>query len=181
MSKAVDKKALNALAKKIRLLAMDVDGVLTGGGIIFDCRGNELKVFNVKDGHGIKMAQAAGIVVAFITGRSSKAVERRARELGVTELFQGSNGKLAVYEALLEKYGLEDSQAAYIGDDIVDIPVLKRVGLPVAVADATEEPRRHAVLVTAKRGGEGAVREVTDLLVKASGKWKELVNGHDRD
>jgi 3-deoxy-D-manno-octulosonate 8-phosphate phosphatase (KDO 8-P phosphatase) len=180
MKKAANKKSPSSLAKKIRLLALDVDGVLTNGDIIFDCQGNELKVFNVRDGHGIKMLQRAGIRVAIITGRSSIAVSRRASELGITDVYQGSNSKLTGYGKLLKKYSLTDSEVAYVGDDIVDIPLLKRVGLPVVVADATGEARKHAVLITRNRGGNGAVREVTDLLVKAAGKWKELVNEYDK-
>jgi 3-deoxy-D-manno-octulosonate 8-phosphate phosphatase (KDO 8-P phosphatase) len=181
MKKAQDKRSITAAAKKIKLLALDVDGVLTDGGIIFDNEGNELKVFNVRDGHGIKMAQAAGIHVAIITGRSSRAVARRAAELGITDVYQGSNSKLTGYTRLLEKYSLKDNEAAFVGDDIVDIPVLKRVGLPVVVADATDEARRHAILITKNRGGHGAVREVTDLLVRAAGKWKELLNEYDKN
>jgi len=181
MKKNLTKKNLVSIAKKIKLLALDVDGVLTNGGIIFDNRGNEFKIFHVRDGHGIKMLQRAGIVVAIITGRSSKAVARRAAELGVTDVYQGSNNKLAGFENLLKKYDLKDSEAAFVGDDIVDIPLLKRAGLPVVVADATEEARKHALLVTKNRGGNGAVREVADLLVKAAGKWEELVNEYDKD
>jgi 3-deoxy-D-manno-octulosonate 8-phosphate phosphatase (KDO 8-P phosphatase) len=181
MNKTPNRKKITCAAKKIRLLALDVDGVLTDGGIILDSRGNETKAFHVRDGHGIKMLQAAGICVAFITGRSSRAVARRAAELNVTDVFQGSNSKLIAYAQLLEKYGLTDSEVAYMGDDIVDIPLLKRVGLPVVVSDATAEARKHAVLITKNKGGQGAVREIADLLVKAAGKWKELVNEYDKD
>jgi 3-deoxy-D-manno-octulosonate 8-phosphate phosphatase (KDO 8-P phosphatase) len=154
--------------------------VLTDGSIILDSLGNEIKTFNVKDGHGIKMLKTAGIHVAFITGRSSRAVARRAVELDVTDVFQGTNSKLIAYAQLLEKYGLTDSQVAYMGDDIVDIPLLKKVGLPIVVADATAEASKHALLITKNRGGQGAVREVTDLLIKAAGKWKELVNEYEK-
>jgi 3-deoxy-D-manno-octulosonate 8-phosphate phosphatase (KDO 8-P phosphatase) len=180
MKKTQNRSSIVSAAKKIKLLAMDVDGVLTDGGIILDNEGNETKIFHVRDGHGIKMLQNAGVIVSFITGRSSKAVSRRAEELGVTDLFQGSNSKLTAYMQLLEKYGLTDSQVAYIGDDIIDIPILRKVGLPVVVADATGEARKHALMITKNRGGNGAVREVTDLLVRATGKWKELVNAYDK-
>jgi 3-deoxy-D-manno-octulosonate 8-phosphate phosphatase (KDO 8-P phosphatase) len=179
MKKKITSRDINAVAKKIRLLALDVDGVLTDGGIIFDNAGHELKVFNVKDGHGIKMLQRAGIPVAIITGRSSNVVARRAEELGITDVYQGSNAKSAAYDQLLEKYGLTDSEVAYAGDDIIDIQILKRAGLPVVVADASDEAKKYALMVTKNRGGHGAVREITDLLVKATGKWKELVNERD--
>jgi 3-deoxy-D-manno-octulosonate 8-phosphate phosphatase (KDO 8-P phosphatase) len=180
MNKTTDNKKITAAAKKIRLLALDVDGVLTDGGIILDNQGNELKVFNVRDGHGIKMLQAAGIRVALITGRSSGTVARRALELGITDIFQGTNSKLIAYRQLLDKYSLSDSEVAYVGDDIVDIPLLKRVGLPVIVADAVGELDQYALLKTKNRGGRGAVREVSDILLKASGKWKELINEYDK-
>lgn len=180
MEKKMDLRKINTAAKKIRLLVLDVDGVLTDGSIILDNEGNELKAFHVRDGHGIKMLGDAGINVAIITGRNSKAVARRAAELRITDVYQGCYNKAAAYEQLLEKFRLEDSEVAYVGDDIVDIPILKRVGLPVAVADAVDEARKHALLVTKNRGGRGAVREVTDLLLRATGRWKELMNENNK-
>lgn len=166
--------AVRKAAKKIELLILDVDGVLTDGSIILDNAGNEYKAFHVRDGHGIRMLLKSGIRVAIITGRSSKVVERRAAELGITEVFQKCHDKIVAYETLLRKYGLADTAVAYVGDDIVDIAVMRRVGLSVAVADATGEVKNIASMVTKNRGGRGAVREVSDLILKSRGLWRAL-------
>ncbi len=163
-------------AKNIKLLILDVDGVLTDGSIILDNEGNEFKAFHVRDGHGIKMLERAGVKVAIITGRHSKVVERRAHELGITEVYQRCNIKSVAYEHLIEKMGITDKEVAYIGDDIVDIPILKRVGLPIAVADATDETKAEAMIITKNYGGRGAVREICDLILKSKGKWEELID-----
>jgi 3-deoxy-D-manno-octulosonate 8-phosphate phosphatase (KDO 8-P phosphatase) len=163
-------------ARGIRLLILDVDGVLTDGSIILDNEGNELKRFHVRDGHGIKMLQRAGIEVAIITGRQSKVVELRAAELGIREVYQRCLDKVVAYVHILEKLGLTDRETAYVGDDVVDIPLLARAGLPIAVADAEEEARARAVMVTEKNGGRGAVREVTDFILKAKGLWDEIIS-----
>ncbi|BCB95218.1 hypothetical protein JZK55_01400 [Dissulfurispira thermophila] len=167
---------IKKIAKNIKLLILDVDGVLTDGSIILDNEGNEFKAFHVRDGHGIKMLEKAGIKVAIITGRHSKVVERRAHELGITEVYQRCHIKSVAYEHLLEKIGISDNEVAYIGDDVVDIPIFKRVALPVATADAVEEAKSEAMIVTENRGGRGAVREICDLILKSNGKWKELID-----
>ncbi len=167
---------LKKAAKKIKLLMLDVDGVLTDGSIILDNEGNEIKAFHVRDGHGIKMLIKAGVQLAIITGRHSKVVERRAHELGITEVYQRCHIKTVAYEHLLEKIGVSDEETAYVGDDIVDIPLFKRVGLSVAVADASEYAKKEAMLITKNRGGRGAVREVCELILKASGKWEEITD-----
>ncbi len=172
------KKQLEHLAKKIKLLILDVDGVLTDGGIILDNEGNEFKVFNVRDGHGIKMLIRAGVKVAIISGRQSKVVERRAKELGIKDVYQKVGDKLEVYQRLILRYGLKSDEVAYMGDDIVDIPLLKVVGFPIAVADADEYTKQFALLVTNNKGGRGAVREVTDLILKAQGLWPEDIGGY---
>jgi 3-deoxy-D-manno-octulosonate 8-phosphate phosphatase (KDO 8-P phosphatase) len=154
-------------AKNIKLLILDVDGVLTDGSIILDNEGNEFKAFNVRDGHGIKMLQKAGIPVAIITGRYSKVVERRAQELGVIHLYQRCHNKLVAYQDLLEKLNLKDQDVAYVGDDVVDIPILKRVGFPVAVKDAHEGAKGYSLYITTKEAGKGAVREICDLIIEA--------------
>ncbi|HEB74918.1 MAG TPA: HAD-IIIA family hydrolase [Nitrospirae bacterium] len=169
--------ALEAAAK-IRLLILDVDGVLTDGGIILDNEGNEFKSFHVRDGHGIKLLIRKGVDVAIITGRHSKVVERRAHELGVKEVHQRCLNKVIAYEQIKEKFSLQDEEIAYIGDDVVDIPILRRVGLPVTVADASEDVRRFSAFVTANRGGRGAVREITDLILKAKGFWKGIIDDY---
>lgn len=165
-------------AAKVRMLILDVDGVLTDGGIILDDYGNEYKRFNVRDGHGIKLVQRHGVTVAIITGRGSRVVAQRARELGIAEVHQRALKKAPVYEALREKYGLRDDEIAYVGDDVVDIPILRRVGLPVCVADAAAEVAEHVLVVTQNGGGHGAVREVSDLILKAKGLWQGIVDGY---
>jgi 3-deoxy-D-manno-octulosonate 8-phosphate phosphatase (KDO 8-P phosphatase) len=161
-------------AERIKLLVVDVDGVMTDGGIILDGGGNELKRFHVRDGHGIKLLIRAGLEVAIVTGRESEVVKRRAAELGIKIVHQRSKVKLEAYEEILKETGMSDEQAAYIGDDIVDIPVMRRVGLSVAVADAEEYVKKEAMLVTERPGGRGAVREVTDLILRAGGHWDEV-------
>jgi len=153
--------------KNIKLLILDVDGVLTDGRIILDNEGNEFKAFNVRDGHGIKMLQKIGVHVAIITGRYSKVVERRALELGISHLYQRCHNKLVAYQDLLEKLGIKEKEIAYVGDDVVDIPILKRVGLPVAVRDAHEGAKSYSLYITEKEAGKGAVREVCDLIIHA--------------
>ncbi|HDH50835.1 MAG TPA: HAD-IIIA family hydrolase [Nitrospirae bacterium] len=161
-------------AKKIKLVIFDVDGVLTDGSIILDKNGNELKRFNVRDGHGIKALQKAGIKVALITGRESPVVKVRAEELGIEEVHQKIFKKSSVYETLLEKYKLTNEEVAFMGDDIVDAELLKRVGLPAVPADADEGARKLALFVSTKAGGRGAVREFVELILKSSGLWDSV-------
>jgi 3-deoxy-D-manno-octulosonate 8-phosphate phosphatase (KDO 8-P phosphatase) len=176
----ISEKELFKIAKNIKFLILDVDGVLTDGGIILDNEGNEFKTFHVRDGHGIKMLIRAGIQVAVITGRHSRVVERRAHELGVTELFQKCYDKRVAYRQIAEKYSLNDDEIAYIGDDIVDIPILKKAGFSVVVADADDEVKAAAMMVTKMMGGRGAVREVCDLLLKAKGLWQDIIDGYSK-
>jgi len=159
----------------IELLLLDVDGVLTDGRIIWDANGVESKFFNVKDGHGIKLLQRAGIEVGIITGRNSKVADLRAKELGIEILYQGVIRKLEAYSEIREKTGLADHQIAYMGDDVIDVPVMRRVGFSAAPADAMPEVQAVADFVSAYNGGMGAVRELCDMLVKGRGKWQELV------
>jgi 3-deoxy-D-manno-octulosonate 8-phosphate phosphatase (KDO 8-P phosphatase) len=162
-------------ARKTRLLIMDVDGVLTDGRIIQDGHGHELKVFDVKDGHGIVMAHRAKLRTALISGRESGTVTRRAEELGIELVFQKIWNKLEVYEKILVATELTHDEVAYVGDDLVDIPLLRRVGLAVAVADAVDEVKAAAHLVTQRPGGQGAVREVIELILRAQGHWDGLI------
>jgi len=159
---------------KIKLLLLDVDGVLTDGRIIYDNHGNELKAFDVKDGHGLKLLQRTGIKVGIITGRSSAVVTRRAQELGIEILYQGALRKLEPYLEILSEQGLIDEQVAYIGDDLVDLPILQRVGFSATVADAVPEVFPYVDYIATRPGGCGAVREICDLLVRASGQWDKL-------
>ena len=163
-------QSLKSKAKKIRMLLLDVDGVLSDGRIILDNQGNELKAFHVRDGHGIKMAQRAGITIGIITGRKAEVVNIRARELGIEEVHQGALEKIKVYESLLDKYQLRDEQVAFIGDDIVDAAILMRVGLAVCVGNSDPSVRPYVDLVTKTDGGRGAVREVINFMLKAQGK-----------
>ena len=161
---------MRSKAKRIAMLLMDVDGVLTDGRIILDNQGNELKAFHVRDGHGIKMAQGAGIIIGIITGRKAPVVDIRARELSITEVHQGAREKINVYEALLAKYSLRDDQVAYVGDDIVDLEVMRRVGFAASVADADPSVISEADMITKAAGGRGAVREVIAYLLRCQNK-----------
>jgi 3-deoxy-D-manno-octulosonate 8-phosphate phosphatase (KDO 8-P phosphatase) len=164
------KTTIRSKAKKIKLLLLDVDGVLTDGRILLDNQGNELKAFHVRDGHGIKMAQKAGIIVGIITGRISEVVNVRARELGIKEVHQGAHEKIVVYDSILARYGFRDEEVAYMGDDIVDVDIFKRTGLAVAVDDADPSVKPHVDMSTKKVGGRGAVRELINLILKHQGK-----------
>ncbi len=160
---------LRSRARRIKMLLLDVDGVLTDGRIILDNKGNELKAFHVRDGHGIKLAQRSGIVVGIITGRKSDVVNVRARELAIEEVHQGVKNKIDVYESLLSKYALSDDQVAYIGDDIVDREIMRRVGFAACVADADPSVMPEAHLTTSACGGRGAVREVINVILRCQG------------
>jgi 3-deoxy-D-manno-octulosonate 8-phosphate phosphatase (KDO 8-P phosphatase) len=162
-------------ARRIRLLILDVDGVLTDGSLYYDAKGETLKVFHVRDGHGIKMAQRGGLEVALVSGRRSDAAFHRARELDINLFYEGVRDKVAILEQLLAALNLTPPEVAAVGDELVDLPLFHRVGLTVAVADAVPEVRAAAHWVTSLPGGKGAVREVCDLLLQAQGKWEELV------
>ena len=179
MGKKTKKDLLN-IARHIKLVILDVDGVLTDGSIILDNEENEFKSFHVRDGHGIKMLKKAGLIVAMITGRQSKVVERRARELGITEVFQRCHDKRVVYRHLIEKYSIDSGEVAFIGDDVVDLPLLRGAGFSVAVADAAEEAKSAAMMITKNKGGRGAVREVSDFLLKAKGLWEGIIDEYSQ-
>jgi 3-deoxy-D-manno-octulosonate 8-phosphate phosphatase (KDO 8-P phosphatase) len=165
--------------RSLKLLILDVDGVLTDGNVIMDDAGREMKHFNVRDGHGLKMLMRSGVEVVFLTGRQSAVVEHRARDLGVLEVHQGAKNKLEWYPEIVEKRGLTGSQVGYVGDDIVDVPFMKRVGFAVAVADAADNVRHMAHYVTIKKGGRGAVREICDMILKIQGQWDEVVKKYE--
>jgi 3-deoxy-D-manno-octulosonate 8-phosphate phosphatase (KDO 8-P phosphatase) len=170
---------MNDKLSDIRLLLLDVDGVMTDGGIVYDGNGLETKVFNVKDGHGIKMLQRHGIDVGIITGRTSVVVDIRAKELGITLVYQGALKKLESYLDIQQKTGFSDSQIAYMGDDVIDVPVMRRVIFAAAPADALAEARGAAHYVTACCGGRGAVREVCDLILKGRGLWSDVASRYE--
>ncbi len=158
----------------IRLLLLDVDGVLTDGRIIYDNNGVESKAFNVRDGHGLKMLQRAGVRIGIITGRESAIVTHRAKELGIEFVYQGAKDKLVPYEQILDTTGFSDDQVAYVGDDVVDLPILLRVGCAFTVADASADVKPHVDYITNCCGGCGAVREICDMLLRESGRWDEI-------
>lgn len=162
-------------ASRIKLLLMDCDGVLTDGRIQLLDNGDEQKSFHTRDGHGLVLLHRAGLHSGIISGRTSLAVERRARDLGITYVRQGALNKIKDFEELIAEAGIEESEIAFIGDDVTDIPLMQRAELAVAVADATAETRAAAHYVTQLAGGCGAVREVAEMILKSQGRWMELM------
>src|SRR6059058_459276 len=170
-----DSPSLTDRAARIELLLLDVDGVLTDGGIVYADNGVEVKRFHVRDGSGLKLWQLAGKRAAIVSGRSSPAVTRRAAELGVAPVLQGHPDKLAAFAAVLAETGFGPEQVCAVGDDLPDLPVLRRCGLAVAVADACPEVRAAADYVTAVPGGHGAVRDAVEWLLTLQGRWAAVV------
>lgn len=167
-------------ARVVRLLLLDVDGVLTDGSITYISGGGEAKTFNTQDGLGIRLLQESGVAVGIITARSSEAVERRARDLQFAHVFQGKQDKLTVYEGILKDTGLRPPQTAYMGDDLMDLPILNRVGFAAAPANAVAEIRQRVHYTTEHAGGKGAVREVCDLILEAQGNLARMRAKFDR-
>jgi 3-deoxy-D-manno-octulosonate 8-phosphate phosphatase (KDO 8-P phosphatase) len=161
--------------KQIKMILMDVDGVMTGGEIIYSSSGEELKVFNIHDGMGMAMARMAGLKTGIITGRMSEMVRRRAEELKCDAVVQGQINKLAAYNDIKSRFNLTDADIAFIGDDLVDLCILKRVGFSAAVADARQAVKNASDYVTVAAGGRGAVREVVDMILESQGKLARLV------
>lgn len=168
-------KSFQELARRVKLLIMDVDGVLTNGSIFISASGEELKAFNTLDGHGLKMLQSTGVKLAIITGRDAPGVAHRAKGLGIDYYYAGIHDKRATLAELLETTGLTADECAYIGDDVVDLPVMTRVGLAVAVPEAPSLVRQHAHYVTGASGGAGAVRELTERIMQAQGTFDALM------
>ncbi|MGD8384715.1 MAG: 3-deoxy-manno-octulosonate-8-phosphatase KdsC [Lysobacterales bacterium] len=168
--------ALLERATAVRLLVLDVDGVLTDGKLYFDPDGNELKAFNTRDGFGMKMLQRSGVEVAVITARNSAAVTHRMQQLGIRHLFQGCENKLEAFMQLLSTTGLDAEQVCYAGDDWIDLPILIRAGLAVAVANAEPQVKERAHWVTRQRGGDGAVREICNLILTAQGRDRSILD-----
>jgi 3-deoxy-D-manno-octulosonate 8-phosphate phosphatase (KDO 8-P phosphatase) len=166
---------LRARAARIRLVLMDVDGVMTDGSLLFLGDGTELKTFHAQDGIGIRLAQRAGIEIGVITGRRSPAVEHRCRELDITELHMGDWRKLPIFQEILERRGLRPEEVCFIGDDLVDLPILRRVGLAVTVPEARPEVREAVDAVSDLPGGRGAVRDVLEAILRAQGHWDDLM------
>ena len=171
-------KAAAARARKIRVLLMDVDGVLTDGHVnllsLPDGSAVEMKAFQSQDGAGLKLARAAGLRLGVISGRESPAVARRAQEVGIEFIYQGRAEKLPAYEEILRRAGVRDAEVAYIGDDLPDLPVMQRAGLAVALSNAVLEVRRAAHFVTRRGGGEAGVREVIEAVLKAQQAWRRV-------
>lgn len=165
-------------AKKLKLLILDVDGVLTDGKLFFDNNGNEYKSFHAQDGHGIKMLRQTGVEVAVISGRKSQSVALRMKNLGIEHVYQGHENKIAAFNELIEKLGIMPEQAAHVGDDVIDLPVMIRVGLAIAVNDANFSVKQHADWCTTLPGGQGAVREVCDFIMQAQGYFDDMLNAY---
>jgi 3-deoxy-D-manno-octulosonate 8-phosphate phosphatase (KDO 8-P phosphatase) len=155
--------------QEIKLIAFDVDGILTDGGLYLTDSGEEFKRFNSLDGHGLKMLKASGVETAIITGRTSRCVELRAKNLGITHLFQGVEDKWGAMQKLLAELNLDPSAAAFMGDDVVDLPVMRRVGFSITVPNSPQVVRDHAHYLTQREGGHGAVRETCELIMSAQG------------
>jgi len=170
-----------ANAHNIECILSDVDGVLTDGGIIFDNQGIEAKSFHVRDGLGIKLWQRAGYKFGILTARTSHIVKVRSAELGIDIVRQGFEEKLSIARQVIAELQLEPEQVCYIGDDLTDLPVMRHVGWAVGVADAADEIREHADLVTQAPGGRGAVRELVEHLLKEKGRWDELIRHYTTD
>lgn len=162
-------KDILARAAQIKLLIFDVDGVLTDGRLIFGDDGQEYKAFHSRDGHGMKMLQSSGVAVGIITGRTSKVVEHRMANLGIEHVYQGKLEKLPAFEELIAKLGLKAEQVAYMGDDVVDLPIMLRVGLAVATNDAHTLVSKHAHWQAPGNGGMGAARDLCELIMEAQG------------
>ena len=162
------------LAREVKLVVLDCDGVLTDGGLYYDHDGNVTKRFNVLDGLGIKAAQACGIVIAVITGLDAKSVSSRMNDLGIVDYYAGHLKKTVCITEIKDKYELDWNQIAYVGDDWIDLPPMRKVGLPIAVANAMPEVKELAVLETECEGGQGAVREALNFILHAQGKLDEI-------
>ena len=165
-------------AKKLKLLILDVDGVLTDGKLFFDNDGNEYKSFHAQDGHGIKMLRQTGVEVAVISGRKSNSVALRMKNLGIQHVYQGHENKIAAFNEIIELIGITPEQSAHVGDDVIDLPIMIRVGLAIAVNDANFAVKQHADWCTTLPGGQGAVREVCDFIMQAQGRFDEILNAY---
>jgi 3-deoxy-D-manno-octulosonate 8-phosphate phosphatase (KDO 8-P phosphatase) len=162
-------------AKKLKLLILDVDGVLTDGKLFFDNEGNEYKSFHARDGHGIKLLRQSGVEVAIISGRKSNSVALRMKSLGIEYVYQGYENKISAFNEIIEKIGISPEQAAHVGDDVLDLPLMIRVGLAIAVQDANFAVKQHAHWCTELAGGCGAVREVCDFIMRAQGRFDDML------
>jgi 3-deoxy-D-manno-octulosonate 8-phosphate phosphatase (KDO 8-P phosphatase) len=166
-------------AKKVKLLLLDVDGVLTDGRIIYDSKGRDMKCFDVHDGLGVYLLNKAGIKTILITAKGSRAISPRARDMHVEAVFENISPKTLVLDKILKKYGLEKEEICFVGDDLVDLCLVRSVGFPIAVSNAAAEIKEACCYVTSRQGGRGAVREVAELILKTQGRWQGLVKTYD--
>ncbi|WP_348532244.1 3-deoxy-manno-octulosonate-8-phosphatase KdsC [Methylobacter sp. Wu1] len=178
MTEAGQMQAVLEKAKKLKLLILDVDGVLTDGKLFFDNEGNEYKAFHARDGHGIKLLRQTGVEVAVISGRKSNSVALRMKNLGIEYVYQGHENKIAAFDEIIDKLQITPDQAAHVGDDLLDLPIMIRAGLAIAVDDANFVVKQHADWCTTLPGGHGAVREVCDLIMQAQGRFEDVVNAY---
>lgn len=173
------KEELKEKVKKVKLLLLDVDGVLTDGRIVYDSRGVDMKFFDVHDGLGVYLLKKAGIPTILITAKGSRAIRPRARDMQVEAVFENIAPKTAVLDKILKKYNLSADEVCFVGDDLVDLCLLERVGFPIAVCNAALEIKQAALYVTERAGGYGAVREVAELILKSQGRWQEMIEPYD--
>ena len=171
---------LKARIQKIKLVLVDNDGVMTDGRIVFGDYGDELKFFDVQDGHGMAMLRRAGIVTLMVSGRKCRINSRRAKEMKIVKLYQNVHDKLEVFGKILKQFKVGPEEVCCIADDLIDIPILSRVGLAAAVPNAVAEVKQAAHVVTEKSGGRGAVRELADVILKTQGKWAEVTERYFR-
>ncbi len=167
-------------AKRVKLLILDIDGVMTDGRIIYSIYGDELKFFDVQDGFGITLLNRAGIKSVIITAKKSRVVKLRAKDLKVAKVYQGYSDKLVPFNRTLRRFRVKPEEVCFIGDDLIDMPVLKRAGFAVSVPNAVEEVKACANFVTSKSGGRGAVREICDMILKAQNKWEPVTSRYHR-
>jgi 3-deoxy-D-manno-octulosonate 8-phosphate phosphatase (KDO 8-P phosphatase) len=178
--KKMDMGEIEARARAVRMIVFDVDGVLTDGSLFYDNQGQEYKAFNSRDGHGIKMLRASGVETGIITGRTSQIVLHRARNLGIAHIYQGADDKLEALQSLLQETSLTPQQIAYMGDDVVDLPVINRCGLAITVPDAPDEVKARSHVITVAGAGRGAAREACELIMRAQGTWASQIALYDR-
>lgn len=171
---------LNERIHKIKLVILDNDGVMTDGRIVYGDYGDELKFFDVQDGFGVVLLGRAGLHTAIISAKKSRINARRVKELAVDKIYQNAFDKLATFEKALKKFKVQPNEVCYVGDDLIDLPVMKRAGFSVAVANAVDEVKKVAHYCTEKSGGRGAVREVTDMILKSQGRWTEVTERYFR-
>jgi 3-deoxy-D-manno-octulosonate 8-phosphate phosphatase (KDO 8-P phosphatase) len=165
-------------AKKLKLLILDVDGVLTDGRLFFDDKGKEYKCFHARDGHGIKLLRQTGVEIAVISGRKSNSVKLRMKSLGVDYVYQGHENKIAAFYEIIQKLSIDAEQVAHMGDDLLDLPIMTRVGLSIAVNDANDSVKEYADWCTKTSGGLGAVREVCDFIMKSQGTFEGVLKSY---